>query len=236
MQNEEVYIQPELVYSEELINEFFRGFRSPIDHTPIDLIGETLRIAIKNGITLNLSQDEQVLYPGTEAVYCAGYFTGEVFAVAFGKPEEEWLKVFTHESCHMDQFLEDPIKWKEYDIIDNIDPWLEHKKEFTPEELQIIIDKVIELEEDCERRTVTKIRDWELNINIEDYIKQANAYLFFYRFVQLTRAWYGGVDAFYRDPQILELCPDYFLDSYATVPEAVMNKMLDIHQLRQNGK
>lgn len=226
-------IQPELVFSEELINDFFKGFRSPINIRPIDFLEHTLIIAIKNGIELNLPDAPEVEYPGTSGIMCAGYFTGTKFACAMGKPTEEWLPIFAHESCHMDQYLEDPIKWKEYDIIDQIDPWLEGKIELTPEQLKEVIDKVIELELDCERRTVAKIYEWELELDLNEYIKRANAYLFFYRFVQLTRTWYGGVNAFYRNPEIVSLCPDTFLESYETVPQEILDKMLEIHEKRQ---
>ena len=67
-------------------------------------------------------------------------------AVAVGKPVEDWVPVFAHESSHMDQFIDDISWWDERSpSCDILDLWL-GDKEYLDEELNKAFKNVMELE------------------------------------------------------------------------------------------
>ena len=97
--------------------------------------------------------------------------------------------------------------------------WLERVVELTPEQMAVVIDKVQRVELDCERRSVRKILDNDLPLDVELYTKKANAYVWFYRALPLTRRWFIAP---YNNPKLLEIMPAHFDNDYRTLPDGFL--------------
>lgn len=132
------------------------------------------------------------------AIECTGEAINGRLTIATGGNKENWLQVFLHETCHLDQRIERP-KW--FDKCDNLvtklDKWLSNEdgaKDISWDD----ITKIIELEHDCEKRSLQKIKDFDLPINLEEYAQKANSYLASYANTFRDRKWDSAP---YTDPK-----------------------------------
>lgn len=164
---------------------------------------------------------------------CSGEFTVidgiPKLIIATDKELQSWVEILIHESCHLDQYLEigsyDKFKCadKLFDLLE-INP-------FSREIPQLII-QTRDIELDCERRSLDKIYEYGLLwlIDPKNYIKKANAYLLFYTYMLTSRRWYDVPP--YDIPEIVENCPDYFLNDYNILDD----KLKDIYDRTYFGK
>ena len=118
-----------------------------------------------------------------------------VLTCAVGKPLEEWLPTFVHETCHKDQCLEQVDVWTNgrygaYESMDLIDLWIRNLVELSPKQKDRYFKASIEVELDCEIRAIAKIEKYNLPIDVIEYTQKANAYVLFYQVMRLTRRWY----------------------------------------------
>jgi hypothetical protein len=159
---------------------------------------------VSHNISLKLISDNQV---DAESIACSGYFDEEDIVVATKK--KDWLDVLVHESCHLDQFVERSKFWTSGDEgIRTIEKFLSRSKFINMTKLKNSIIDTIMLELDCEKRTVKKIKKYNLDVNIDKYIKQANSYLFSYWTIYSDRKWYPFP---YNNPKIYNKFPSKFL-------------------------
>ena len=117
--------------------------------------------------------------------------------VACGKPINEWGAVFLHESCHMDQCIEKVPAWTnqmvtpEYDSMTFLTFWMDGLVELNPKQLEDYIRRSLTVEWDCERRSLEKMKGYDLPINSMEYAQKANSYIWFYRcWLMEKRRWY----------------------------------------------
>lgn len=170
-----------------------------------------------SGVKYLFPETAEVSYPGSENMMVSGYFADKpepLLACAIGKPVEQWFEILVHESCHMDQWIEQGEVWDDlylngHDCDKEMDEWLSGK-EFTEEEAAYFIRIMQTLEIDCEKRAIEKIKHLNLSIDITNYIKKANSYLFFYTVMLQTKKWCDIAP--YNIPEIVEMMPDYFFD------------------------
>ena len=178
-------------------------------------------------IKVELVEEESVEINGGA---CGGYFVDEPrprVVVANGKPIDNWLPIFVHESCHKDQFLEKVPVWTDkikdhFDANEIMDMWLNQAVELTPNQLSKVMKQVIAVELDCEQRAVRKIQQYDLPIDQTEYIQKANAYLWQHRYIQKTRDW--GKESDHDLPELWQQMPVDFCSSYAKIS----NKMLKL--------
>lgn len=163
----------------------------------------------KNGILLN------------------AYYTGRPrkIVVAVKKSFTEWFPRLVHESCHMDQDLEGSDVWRDLyvahwqkDARDLILDAFEKPEQFADGDLRDFLTRVVASERDCEERTVAKIRLWNLPIDENTYIRQANSYLWFYAMLPTLRKWYPEGREPYNNAEVWGLCPNNFDNDYSVVP------------------
>jgi hypothetical protein len=98
--------------------------------------------------------------------------------------EDEWVGVLIHEYCHFTQWREDCKVWRKFSEND-----VNFSKIFTePVKNKSIIKDLIDLELDCEKRSVRIIKQNEL-VNLQKYCQIANAVLFKYCYLFYKNKW-----------------------------------------------
>ncbi len=167
----------------------------------------------KHGVILKIGSGKEINYGSGFRV--AGYFTNDPPLLACASNNNSFLSILVHESCHMDQYLENDKLWvesckKEDD--DLFDGWITNEQ-YPLFKVFRSIDRIQQIELDCEKRSVKKIIKFNLPINIQHYIKDANSYLFLYTFMKEKRKWPSISPG--RVKEIIKLMPDKFLKDYS---------------------
>lgn len=151
------------------------------------LIGDIANKCLANGFSFHLVAKKSV--QAGKGIECSGYFDEKELIVASAK--KDWLDVLVHESCHLDQFVENSKYWGEgEDGIILMDKWLLKKAEYNKKRLEKAIQSTVLLELDCEKRTVKKMMKYGIKFNKTKYIQKANAYLLSYWASYRDRKWY----------------------------------------------
>lgn len=151
---------------------------------------------------------------------CSGFFDEDekCIVVACAKPVVEWVSVLVHESCHLDQYLDQNDKWNEcIRGYEDLWGWLEGSTQLNSAQVRKMLDRVMFIEWDCERRSIEKIRKLNLPINISDYARKANSYLYAYEVMNKHRAFPTGI---YYDPEVTKHAPSYLLRDITKTPDA----------------
>jgi|688.fasta_scaffold03885_33 hypothetical protein len=122
-------------------------------------------------------------------VESTGWADNKELRIATAGDVNVWLGVFVHETCHVDQGIERPEWTKQCEMgVGTIDEWLAGKK-YSKTKIKQSITEVIELEWDCEWRSLFKIKSNKLPINIREYAQMANAYILGYHWTLKNRKW-----------------------------------------------
>ena len=154
-----------------------------------------------------------------DGVYTGGSFgadSKEKMVLTCCTKRPDWLQLLVHESCHMDQYLYDEKIW--YDkgnSYDQLDAWLHSKR---VRNIDKHINNVQDLEADCERRSVKKIQNFSLPIDIKEYTQRANAYIYFFSYLKHSRRWPNADKAAYCNVAIWNNMPTEFQKSYRKLP------------------
>ena len=188
-----------------------------ISMSGVDLFLEDLKRQCKqHKIKLIFGRGRTVLIEGS--IRSTGYFDSGERELAIGKNRPDWLQLLVHESCHIDQWVENTKVWRDEDKLGNdvLDKWL-LGKDFDRRKVKRALNNIIRLELDCERRAIQKISEYDLPINTCTYIQKANAYLFYHHRVFQKRLWQPGV---YESTIITNAMPNKMLsnDSYLRMP------------------
>ena len=199
----------------------------------IKFINYHIDILRQHNISINLSSNDYVYF---NMLRCGGYFDENnlTFAVGCGGQPEDWLPIFTHETCHVDQWLQNHNLFEAFcktDITGLLpddgpsrifDDWLMHKLELSDESLNALIFAIISLELDCEKRAVEKIKIWNLPIDLDWYIQQSNQYLWSHWVMKLSRNWNSAS----LNEKIFSLLPTDFNQDYSCLPGNIFDIFL----------
>lgn len=138
---------------------------------------------------------------------------------------DNWITVLIHESCHLDQWKDNARVWRKYSKkADLHDKWLSGEAEYSDKQIDSIIQGVVKLELDCEKRSIKKIEKYGIKWPVKKYIQQCNCYLYFYLYTKETRRWMNLDKKGYSpisNSKVYGLCPSKFLKSYKTIPPKV---------------
>ena len=174
-------------------------------------IGEAILDMANHGITVRMPHETKVTY---NELKCNGFFDSDEFVCAVDKPVKQWLQIFLHEYCHFLQYKENKKKWLStgarllFDKQLYSDEIIEHCKKIQSEEI------------DCEKRAVALIKAYKLGFDLEKYIQAANAYIYFFETIPITRQWYKKPP--YEVRRILEVVPYQFKADYSKMPEGYL--------------
>lgn len=116
---------------------------------------------------------------------CTGYTDDDGLVVAYQNDQNSiWnaFETFIHEFCHLEQSIENTEEWKKWQ-------WFEFPDKFNMSNYHQVMT-VIALERDCEKRAINYINKYKM-FDATDYIKEANAYLYFQQFCFLKGKWFS---------------------------------------------
>lgn len=175
------------------------------------LLADTVYNCLQNKIKILLKP--QRTYRGS-----SGWVDGDTFMCCLdpnGEYDTNW-GIFVHESCHIDQLIDPNSIWHKPDTAAEQD-WMDlHTKGKTRKSKKIenYFKGLLALELDCEKRAVEKIKKYKLNINLQDYVKRGNVYLFSYYTFYHQKCWYDKNFRIYDQHDLVENMPEtYFADS-----------------------
>jgi len=131
----------------------------------------------------------------------------------------QWRGRFIHEYCHFLQWKEGRFSDDIYlDSIGEFNEWLENKKKrIKKKELLNIVNRIKRVEIDCEKKVVKEIKKNLLEIDIKDYIRKANAYIFSYNMQLETRQIYTAT--LEGNNELISSMSDKFLSRYDRTPK-----------------
>ena len=180
MINESIYVnEPNLTDEQKSKIEYF--------------ISDLEKRCLENNITLFTPNTLGVQYPG-ENIQTNGYFDPDrrVLACATGKELNKWLLILLHEASHMDQFLENDPLFDSLLGLEETFKWIEGSDDVDINKIDEEIKSGIAVEVDCEKRTVEKIKKYDLEFvaNSEVYTQKSNAYVLSYLWMRQKRKWY----------------------------------------------
>jgi hypothetical protein len=166
-------------------------------HAPesaFDFIGFALSELEAHQVKVILSEELQVF---SDNFYSAGYFDNDppTFAVALGKPFNDWFLVFIHEFCHFRQFIEQPEEFNRLcSHIDLLFQWVDKQIDLSEEQIRTYSADALFLEYDCEKRVLNNLHHFGIEhlVNAKEYAQKANSYFNFYNYVAQHRTWYVG--------------------------------------------
>lgn len=202
-------------------DEFNFGKLSKDDIDKVKAFISDLKIKCKdNNVKLRIENKPGIPYTDNEdGIMVNGFFDGDTrtLACAVGKDIEYWLTILIHESSHMDQFLESDPTWINNIGLIQTDLWLSGDDEVDMDVIENEIRTGIDVEVDCEKRSVEKIKKWNLDtvINVEEYIQKSNAYILFYRWMHKVRSWYSIGKEPYNIKEIVSQMPTNFNVDYS---------------------
>ncbi len=143
---------------------------------------------------------------------CAGYFSEDEKKIVVALKTREFLAILAHEYGHFLQFVEDEEKYNYYSISYNkAMDWINGIR---ITKISFHLDNCLELELDCERRVVKMINEFDLGLDVKDYIRRANAYVYFWKFLRFTRKWCNPYNTPSNNENVVRNMPSKFLKNY----------------------
>ena len=155
---------------------------------------------------------------------CTAWFDGNAICIA--RRNKYWFELFLHEFSHLRQKIEKTIwfapnasrYWATFE------DWISGKINPTEDRLLECVRFIQQCEQDCEKRVVALAAEFKFpSIEIDDYIKGANSYVWEYEAARLTRKW-GDRRLPYRVPAIKESMPSRFIreDQFGKLPDGYL--------------
>lgn len=183
------------------------------------LIADVSKLCIENGVTMRMYNGNKV-HLGNR-MYSSGFFSSDPkhleLAVSTGVEDEKWLIILVHESCHLDQWVEDKSVFDEMDASASIDDWISGKR-MTRKRIEKSIDTTMKIELDCEKRSVKKIIKYNLPLDVDRYTQMANTYIYFYQWMKTSRMWIPKHKSLYIE-EIIKHAPKKFKRDYSEIPQ-----------------
>ena len=130
----------------------------------------------KYGVKCDLRKTKYVKLSGN--IKCSGYFDEDTPALVCSMNRPDWIEILAHEFSHLTQWIDQIPLWKKCMVsMPLVDEWLQGD-EVPDIKKHLAVSRELEL--DNEKRSVKIIKKFGLDVNIDNYIKKANAYIFFY--------------------------------------------------------
>lgn len=177
----------------------------------------------KHEKTITLVPRKTVSQEAFKDFKCGGFCDGDEMVVATKNPN--FHTIFIHEFAHLTQAVERIPAWYEsgdiWSALDKGKVSLRQWDEFV---------KVIAVERDCERRALNLIKKFNIT-SPEIYARNANAYLYYYQYVFLTKRW-SRRKSLYECEKLHDLVPDKLLpvSHFSNINMEVMTCFFDYYK------
>lgn len=174
-----------------------------------------IKCILKNTKTVKLDETSR----------CSGYFDEENLVVAMNRPDA--IQILVHEYGHLTQWAEQCDVWIQCgknESHDKLYRWLNGEK---VRNIQKAIALCRDLELDNERRSVKLIKKFNLNVDIDLYIKKANAYVQFYNYLMVSRKWCKPNNSPYKNRRLLRVMPAKFNMDYKKLSKKVLRIFIE---------
>ena len=163
-------------------------------------------------------KDVKYLKP-VPSIRCTGYFDDENKTLQVAMKEKDSFEILVHEYGHLTQWVDQvPVYTKASKYLYAVDDWIGGLNIPMPM-VEAAIQGVVDLELDNERRSVKLIDKYNLSIDKEQYIRKANAYLYFYHWMKRTRKWSRPENMPYKNKRIIAAMPTTLRGKYNKMPK-----------------
>ena len=143
-----------------------------------------------------------------KSVRCSGYFDESVPVLCSSMNRPDWIEILAHEYSHLTQWVERIPLWVEAErSLPFVWEWLEG---VDCNDIDSHINIARDLELDNEKRAVKIIQTFNLDVDINHYIRKANGYVAMYNYIKLTRKWCSPKNSPYRNVNIINAMSDKF--------------------------
>lgn len=190
-----------------------------MNHEYKTVLGTIAAECAKNSIAFKL-ENKRLVGSTKEAKGSVGYFSevDRELVVATRNKLEDWFRVLIHEWMHMKQWKSGMFTKKLDKVYEDLWDWVDKTRELPEKRLVEVIAAARDLERDAEERTIEylRLRSRWLGIDVDDYARKANAYLYFYEALKRTRKWYTKPP--YTIDKIVERMPVSFNRDYTRLP------------------
>jgi len=179
-------------------------------------------------IELVLSPSRNVVITDSFSTDCSGYFddVDKTLVVACGKPFHDWVEILVHEYSHMEQWLTDD-RWDYWgECCQKLWEWLDGDLRMNTVQLVKVLDGMIELERDCELRSIANINKFGLKINKAAYSRKANLYLYSYRIMPKLKKFPSGI---YENKSLVNMCPSRIKKNYKEIPKEIADEIIRLY-------
>jgi len=193
------------------------------------LIEDLKHTTQQHNVKLLLLPALEVTYPNSNMMV-SGYFVDNgdpTLCCAIGGELNIWGPILLHESSHMDQWIENCKEWKENywngkECVEWLDEWCQNKTKLEDREVDEIINRAINVELDCEKRTIIKLIKYNIDVDISEEIQKAISYILFYRFLKESKKWSATGKSPYKIKEVWSLMPKSFDEcNFGFVPENI---------------
>jgi hypothetical protein len=178
-------------------------------------VSDVVTDLVDNGISVKLEHTKLSSYfEGKRNIKCEGWFDEEELVCATKQPLDIWIPVLAHEYSHFRQWKEKSRYYTNGASVAVLDGFLEGTKVKSNQRLTKAINKIQEMELDCEKRSIDLIGRYGLEFDLSLMIQRANAYIWFYSVVQKLGRWYttppGMVEQIIKYMPKVFMCIEYY--------------------------
>jgi len=155
----------------------------------------------------------------SDSIQASGYFDESVPILVCSMNRKDSIEILVHEYGHLTQWRENIPLWKKANDANlAIDEWLGGKN---IRNIEKHIANARDLELDNEKRSAKLIKEFELPINVENYIKKANSYIHFYNYLLISRKWSNSKNSPYSNKRIMEIMSPKFNMGYKKLSKKI---------------
>lgn len=147
----------------------------------------------------------------------SGYFSEDEKKICVSLKTKDFVGILAHEYSHFMQYTDSMDLYTYYGkSYTKIMEWLDGKR---IQKVDFHLDNCLALELDCEKRAVELMKLWDLGIDIKDYIKRANAYMYFWKYLKHSRKWCNPYNTPSCNDSLVNMMPNRFLNDYTLTDE-----------------
>ena len=178
----------------------------------------------QNGVKLIIGRGRYVNVGGFR---CDGYFDESEKIIKVAKKDPNFLETLLHEYCHFLQWIHKTKIFKQSDkycLI--VEQWL-NGKPYSKKLVRRAFYWVRKMERECEQIAAKLIDRYELPIDKERYIKNANCYIYAHFFMEQKRKYSAFTKNPFKNKSVQKVMPTNFKAlSHQTIPKKVYKAFL----------